>query len=59
MFQMIKINKEYEDLQSKTFQYLNISEIAIKWGFTDFGRFSKSYQNVFGELPSETFKRVH
>lgn len=55
--QMIKINKVHEDLQSYSCQYLNISEIAMKWGFTHLGRFSKSYENVFGELPSVTFKK--
>lgn len=30
---------------------------AAKWGFFHFGRFSLTYQAVFGELPSETLRR--
>lgn len=30
---------------------------AAKWGFLHFGRFSRIYQTVFGELPSETLRR--
>lgn len=30
---------------------------AAKWGFFHFGRFSRIYQTVFGELPSETLRR--
>ena len=55
--QMLKLNKVHEDLHSYACQDLTISKIAMKWGFTHFGRFSKSYQNVFGELPSQTSKK--
>ena len=41
-----------EDLNS------SITETALKWGFTHFGRFSQCYCKRFGELPSETRKRV-
>lgn len=33
-----------------------VSEIAIKYNFTHFGRFSSSYQSTFGELPSQTMR---
>jgi len=32
----------------------SVSDIAIKWGFNNLGRFSALYRNRFGELPSET-----
>lgn len=35
-----------------------IGEIAGKWGFTHLGRFSSEYEKRFGELPSQTRRRV-
>jgi len=34
-----------------------VSEVAHHWGFTNLGRFAASYQDRFGELPSETTAR--
>jgi len=31
-----------------------ISEVALRWGFTHFGRFSAHYKRLFGEAPRET-----
>lgn len=36
----------------------SIAAIAQKWGFTHFGRFSSEYEKRFGELPSQTRRRV-
>lgn len=54
--QMLKLNRVHEDLQHFNSQTINISQIAMKWGFKHFGRFSQSYKEVFGVLPSETIK---
>ncbi|RCX05863.1 AraC family transcriptional regulator [Marinomonas foliarum] len=35
-----------------------ISNIAMEWGFTHFGRFSQQYQEYFNELPSETINNA-
>jgi len=35
----------------------NITELALDYGFLHLGRFSESYRNAFGELPSDTLKR--
>ncbi|GGB87216.1 transcriptional regulator [Marinobacterium zhoushanense] len=35
----------------------NVTEVALDYGFTHLGRFSSDYRKMFGELPSETFKR--
>lgn len=35
-----------------------VTHEAALWGFLHFGRFSKEYQVRFGELPSETLRRV-
>ncbi len=34
-----------------------VSELAMDWGFTHFGRFSAEYRRRFDELPSETLRR--
>jgi AraC family ethanolamine operon transcriptional activator len=31
-----------------------VGHVALRWGFCHLGRFSQSYQQFFGELPSET-----
>lgn len=37
----------------------NLTELAMDYGFLHLGRFSESYRNQFGELPSQTLKRRH
>ncbi len=35
----------------------SVTDIALKWGFSQLGRFSVSYKKVYGESPSDTLKR--
>ena len=51
---LLKLNKAHEDLHLANTQTTNVSDIAIKWGFSHFGRFSHEYELLFGILPSET-----
>ncbi|WP_027852408.1 AraC family transcriptional regulator [Marinobacterium litorale] len=37
----------------------NVTEVALDYGFSHLGRFSSDYRKMFGELPSETFRRHH
>ncbi len=55
---LLKLNHAHEDLQLADKQTAKVSDIAIKWGFTHFGRFAKDYKALFGVLPSETLMVV-
>jgi AraC-like DNA-binding protein len=35
-----------------------ITGVALRWGFVEFGRFSVQYRHRYGEVPSETLRRV-
>ena len=41
----------------RTRQYGKVAEIAMKWGFSHLGRFSRYYRQLFGETPRETANR--
>lgn len=36
---------------------VTVTEVAARWGFAHFGRFSLAYRKRFGELPSATLRR--
>jgi len=36
----------------------NVTQVALKYGFTNLGRFSAQYREHIGELPSETLRRL-
>ncbi|KAA0873592.1 AraC family transcriptional regulator [Nitrincola tapanii] len=53
-------NARLKDLQNEILhnrKIRNVTEVALDYGFTHLGRFSSDYRRLFGELPSETFRR--
>lgn len=56
---LLKLNRAHEDLLSADAKTINVSDIASKWGFHNFGRFSHNYKALFGALPSTTIQTVN
>jgi AraC family transcriptional regulator, ethanolamine operon transcriptional activator len=53
-----RLNGARKDLCGIDSLALKVSDIANKWGFWHLGQFAKDYRLWFGELPSETCRRV-
>lgn len=54
---LLKLNHAHEDLQQACSQTTNVSDIAMKWEFSHFGRFASDYKSLFGVHPSITLKQ--
>jgi AraC-like DNA-binding protein len=39
-------------------QTTTVTDVALQWGFFEFGRFSAQYRQRYGEVPSETLRRA-
>ncbi|MGI9470324.1 MAG: helix-turn-helix domain-containing protein [Rubripirellula sp.] len=53
---MRKLHAARRELRETPRFETNVSEVASRYGFDDFGRFSVRYRRVFGESPSETLR---
>ena len=54
-----RLERIHQQLSRSPGSVRNITEIAMDYGFMHLGRFSESYRNEFGELPSDTLRRHH
>jgi len=52
--QIARLNAARHDLLESDSEDVRVSDVAVRWGFFHFGRFSAAYRNLFGELPSIT-----
>lgn len=55
-FKHLRLNVLHQELQQKD-QQGNLSEIAEQFGFYHRGQLARDYRKLFGEFPSETFRR--
>ncbi len=51
----LRLANARRDLIKKTWP--TVTEIAMHWNFQHLGRFSRDYQQAYGEPPSETIRR--
>jgi AraC family ethanolamine operon transcriptional activator len=52
--QIARLNAARQDLLKDEVEDVRVSDVAVRWGFFHFGRFSAIYRELFGELPSVT-----
>jgi AraC-like DNA-binding protein len=52
-----RLNAARQDLIKGDTDEVRVSEVAVRWGFYHFGRFSAYYRHLFGETPSATIAR--
>lgn len=48
---------EQAHLELMNNEYLSVTDVAFKWGFTHLGRFSQEYKRRYGQLPSNIRKQ--
>ena len=49
----LRLDKIRQELLSASVDS-NVSEVAMRWGYTHLGRFAAAYRKRFGEAPNET-----
>jgi AraC-like DNA-binding protein len=54
-----QLHKARRDLLVSDPEETSVTEILVRWGVWEFGRFAGRYRRHFGELPSETLRRRH
>lgn len=55
-FEIMKLNEARRELAATTVAPSTIADVALRWGFTHLGRFSRDYRRLFGETPSQTLR---
>ncbi len=53
-----RLNAVRKQLRVADPAYVRVKEVAIQWGFWHMGQFAADYRKRFGELPSETLRKV-
>lgn len=57
LIRTFRMHRVFHDLQhADPEDQHRVSEIALKYGFTELGRFTQYYKNMFSELPSQTLR---
>jgi len=51
----LKLESAYSELKNNE-HIQNVTQVALKYGFTNLGRFSAQYREQIGELPSQTLR---
>lgn len=51
-----KLEQVYATLMNPARNFLNVTEVALNYGFTHLGRFSEFYKTTYGMLPSKAIR---
>ena len=54
----LRLHRVRQALLAGTQGSTTVSAEALNWGFWHFGEFSRAYKECFGELPSDTLRRM-
>lgn len=52
-----RMNSVQRELAAARSGAASVTEVAVRWGFSELGRFAYEYKRLFGELPSTTLVR--
>ena len=56
--QAFRLNGVYRELRRRDPSSTSIVDVANHWGFWHMGQFAADYRKLFGELPSETLRKL-
>lgn len=51
---LIRLNGAHKALLNADKSTTTVAQIALNWGFVEFGRFARDYKSLFEQLPSQT-----
>jgi AraC family transcriptional regulator, ethanolamine operon transcriptional activator len=54
----LRLHRVRQALRAATHASTTVTTEALRWGFWHFGDFSRAYKDCFGELPSDTLRRM-
>ncbi len=52
----LRLNEARRELSRSSSCEVTVAQVALRWGFDHFGRFSVDYHNLFGETPTTTLR---
>ena len=52
----LRLNAARRDLSRSLPRDVTVAQVALRWGFEHFGRFSVDYHCLFGETPTTTLR---
>lgn len=55
---LLRLRQTRRALLAADNEVTTVTEVAVRFGFTEFGRFASEYRKVFGETPSVTLRGV-